>query len=39
MDSKICYIFGAGEQSSCDIRLSGSALVIAADGGFDYLKK
>lgn len=39
MDSKICYIFGAGEQSSCDIRLSGSDLVIAADGGFDYLKK
>lgn len=39
MDSKICYIFGAGEQSSCDIRLSGSDFVIAADGGFDYLKK
>ncbi len=39
MDSEICYIFGAGEQSSCNIRLSAGDLVIAADGGFDYLKE
>lgn len=39
MDSKICYIFGAGERSSCDIQLSADDLVIAADGGFDYLKE
>lgn len=39
MDSKICYIFGAGEHSACDIRLAPDDIVIAADGGFDYLKE
>lgn len=38
MDSKLCYIFGAGERSVCDISLSPEDLVIAADGGFDYLE-
>ena len=37
MESKICYIFGAGEQTLCNIELSPEDLVIAADGGFDYL--
>lgn len=39
MDEKICYIFGAGEQSNGEISLSSQDFVIAADGGFDYLKK
>jgi thiamine pyrophosphokinase len=39
MKSGICYVFGAGEQSSCDISLSADDLVIAADGGFDYLER
>lgn len=39
MDSKICYIFGAGERSDCDISLAADDLVIAADGGFDYLEQ
>lgn len=38
MDSSICYIFGAGEQTSCNIELSPTDFVIAADGGFDYLE-
>lgn len=36
-DTDICYIFGAGEKTGCDICLSSRDLVIAADGGFDYL--
>ncbi len=39
MESEICYIFAAGEQTPCDIQLSSKDLVIAADGGFDYLEK
>lgn len=39
MDSGICYIFGAGERSVHDISLASHDLVIAADGGFDYLKE
>ena len=39
MESEICYIFGAGEMTDCNISLSPKDLVIAADGGFDYLKK
>ena len=39
MDSKICYVFGAGERSDCDISLAADDLVIAADGGFDYLEQ
>lgn len=38
METSICYIFGAGEQTSCHIELSKQDLVIAADGGFDYLE-
>lgn len=36
-ESKKCYIFGAGERSQCEISLAADDLVIAADGGFDYL--
>lgn len=39
MESEICYIFGAGERSDCDISLTSGDFVIAADGGFDYLKE
>lgn len=39
MDTPICYIFGAGEQTSCHIELTPRDLVIAADGGFDYLER
>lgn len=34
----VCYIFGAGEQTPCNIKPTSSDLVIAADGGFDYLQ-
>ncbi|MDY3909845.1 MAG: thiamine diphosphokinase [Eubacterium sp.] len=37
MENRICYIFGAGERSGCEISLSPEDFVIAADGGFDYL--
>lgn len=37
MNHNICYIFGAGERTLCDIDLNPEDLVIAADGGFDYL--
>ncbi|MBO6107848.1 MAG: thiamine diphosphokinase [Eubacterium sp.] len=37
--SGICYIFGAGERSEADITLDPDDLVIAADGGFDYLEE
>ena len=36
---KICYIFGAGDRSSHTIELAPDDLVIAADGGFDYLEE
>lgn len=39
IESAICYIFGAGEHTDCDIELSPDDLVIAADGGFDYLEE
>ncbi len=39
MESKICYIFGAGERSDCEISLTSEDFVIAADGGFDYLEE
>lgn len=39
MREKICYIFGAGEQSNGEISLNEQDLVIAADGGYDYLQK
>lgn len=38
MNTPICYIFGAGEQTSCHIQLTPQDFVIAADGGFDYLE-
>lgn len=37
MDTPVCYIFGAGEFSPCEITLSDDDLVIAADGGYDHL--
>lgn len=39
MSTAICYIFGAGDPCSKDIRLAPTDFVIAADGGFDYLQK
>ncbi len=39
MNTKICYIFGAGEYTPCQIELTGDDIVIAADGGFDFLEK
>ncbi len=39
MNTKICYIFGAGDRTPCDIELTDDDLVIAADGGFDYLEE
>ena len=37
MNTPICYIFGAGEFVPCNITLTESDLVIAADGGYDHL--
>ena len=37
MSTPVCYIFGAGEFSPCDITLKDDDLVIAADGGYDHL--
>ena len=37
MDTPVCYIFGAGEFSPCEITLTEDDLVIAADGGYDHL--
>ena len=39
MNTGICYIFGAGDRTSCHIDLAEEDLVIAADGGFDYLEE
>lgn len=39
LDNGTCYIFGAGERSRCHITPSENSLVIAADGGFDYLNE
>lgn len=39
MESEICYIFGAGEKATYDFSFSAHDLVIAADGGFDYLEE
>ncbi len=36
-DTPICYIFGAGEFTPCEINLTEQDLVIAADGGYDHL--
>ena len=33
----VCYIFGAGERTSCAVKPAPSDIVIAADGGFDYI--
>lgn len=37
MDTPICYVFGAGEFTPCEINLSEEDFVIAADGGYDHL--
>lgn len=39
MSTGICYIFGAGDHTPCQIELTEEDLVIAADGGFDYLEE
>ncbi|MCH5251874.1 MAG: thiamine diphosphokinase [Lachnospiraceae bacterium] len=39
MESGICYIFGAGEKTDCNITLTSDDIVIAADGGYDYLEE
>lgn len=39
MNTKICYIFGAGDRTPCQIEFTEEDLVIAADGGFDYLEE
>ena len=39
METGICYIFGAGKKTHCDITLSSQDIVIAADGGYDYLEE
>ncbi len=36
-DNPICYIFGAGEFTPCEITLTDEDIVIAADGGYDHL--
>lgn len=37
MSTPVCYIFGAGEFSPCEIILEENDLVVAADGGYDHL--
>ena len=39
MNTGICYIFGAGDRTLCHIELTEEDLVIAADGGFDFLEE
>lgn len=39
MNTGICYIFGAGDRTTCHIELTDDDLVIAADGGFDFLEE
>ncbi len=36
MENSICYIFGAGDKTTCTITLKENDLIIAADGGYDY---
>ena len=36
---RVCYIFGAGDRCKRPISLHSDDLVIAADGGFDYLEE
>lgn len=38
-ENGICYIFGAGERSGCLDTPSEDSLIIAADGGFDYVRE
>ncbi len=35
----ICYIFGAGEMTPCNLHPKKEDLILAADGGLDYLTK
>lgn len=39
MSEKICYIVGAGENPGLDFTPSFEDIVIAADGGYEYLKQ
>lgn len=39
MDNKICYVVGAGENYGLDFLVKDGDLVIAADGGLNYLQK
>lgn len=38
-DRKICFIVGAGKNYGIDIKLNKYDVIIAADGGFAYLKE
>lgn len=37
MTNGLCYIFGAGDFSGCSIEKTEQDIVIAADGGYDYI--
>lgn len=37
MSKRTCYIFAAGERTSCAIQPTSEDYIIAADGGYDYL--
>lgn len=37
IETPVCYIFGAGERTGCTVKLAPSDMIIAADGGFDYV--
>lgn len=39
MSPQKCYIFGAGERTNRPLPPLSDGIVIAADGGFDYLKE
>lgn len=39
MSEKICYIVGAGENPGLDFTPAREDIVIAADGGYEYLKR
>lgn len=40
MNTGICYLYGAGTYYSDEIAVPGNEdMVIAADGGYDFLKK
>lgn len=39
MSPGICYIFGAGERTCCFSSFAKEDLIIAADGGLDYIRE